>query len=126
MLLLHEELVAVLLEKPADPRGRERRAPRERMVHDRHEIEVLDHLERPPDLLPAATQIWISEHIHERAFEGRHAYGAAGVRLLHDTTAQAGSPSSERGGRTPTKSLPWKLSGRAWLRVSTAKRCQTE
>src|SRR4030081_1858730 len=43
VLFFDEELLLMLLQKPAHPRGRERRAPLERVVHDGGEIEVFDH-----------------------------------------------------------------------------------
>jgi len=49
-MLLDEEGLAVLLPEEAHPRGRERGAQLERATHGGSEIEVLDHLERSPDL----------------------------------------------------------------------------
>ena len=48
-MLLDEEGLAVLLPEEAHPRGRERGGQLERVTHG-SEIEVLDHLERSPDL----------------------------------------------------------------------------
>src|SRR3990172_3033763 len=81
VVLLDEEGLALLLQEEAHARRRERGAQLERIGDDGGEIEVLDHLQRSPDLFPPAAKIGGVEHVDERALEGRHPNGAPGVGL---------------------------------------------
>ena len=92
VVLLDEEGFAVLLQEKSHPRGRERRAQFERAGDDGGEIEILDHLQRSPDLLPSAAKIRGVEHVDERALEGRHPYRPVGVGLGDHAAAEVRQP----------------------------------
>ena len=84
VLIFDEERFPVLLQEEADPSSRERGAALERVFDDGGQIEVLDHLERSPDLLPSPAKLGSVEQVDERALERRHADRPACVRLSDD------------------------------------------
>ncbi len=79
MLFLDEQRLTVLLQEKADSRRGGRRTPLERVLHDRSKIEIVDHLQRPPDFLPAATEVGCIEHVDECSLERRQADRSARV-----------------------------------------------
>ena len=92
VLLFDEELFPVLIQEEAHPSGRERGASLQRVVDDGGQVEELDHLERPPDLLPSTAEIRRVEQVDERSLERRYADAPAGKGLGHDSAAEIGEP----------------------------------
>lgn len=85
----HEGL-AVLIEEESDTGRSECRSQQPRVGEHHIEIEVLDHLERAPDLLPAAAAAGCVEYLHEGPLERRHPRDTAGMAMLRYRTAQVG------------------------------------
>ncbi len=88
MLFFDEELLSVLLEEEAHSCGGDCGAPLDRVVHDRGEIEVLDHLERSPDLLPPTAELWSIKQVYKRTLECGHADSPTSVGLGGDSPSQ--------------------------------------
>ena len=87
--LVDVEHVAMLLEEEADAERTDGGVAGEGLGDDRLEVEELDHLERPPDFLPATADIGSVDEIDERSFEGRDADRPPGVGLLHDARVRS-------------------------------------
>ena len=75
--VLDEEALAVLLEKDTDPSDGRRRVEEERVGDHGVEVEELDHLQRAPDLLPAAAEHRRMKYVHHRALAGADAHASA-------------------------------------------------
>ena len=117
VLLLYKQRFSVLFEEEAYPGDREFGLKLEGVLDDGIDVEELDHLQRAPDLLPAAAPVRCVEHIHKRALKVSYPYDAATMALFNDAPPSAGSERTATGACTGTNSISRNENGRVRPRV---------